>query len=482
MTMARDRITDLLAIAAMPGLEGLAAAIAQQTGHDEEDVLRHLLFSAWQWTTGSRNELTEMLSHSFLWDAIRHSADRVGRTLPRRPPTHNTFRFFRDGADGLGAIAAEAFVPAMRDLIRSAGLLTERAARPHSPHRTNTIFGDGTVFKPASEVTYDPETKLFNGSRSENGNPRTVDRYYGKKDVLGRAGLPVCLIGVRGHHRFMRGVLSVDTYFDRDEGAAAMRLFEATMGAYGTGVHGFAYDLLMNGQQQQKVMRAGVVPIVGMPNAATDAPGLDVPASLQEVLGTRSQPKKRAVCQWFRSVEMYVGDRVCRHDLWALDGVIVACNDGELHPSWSTAPCTQARLEFVPDDNGGQRLIGWYRIPCRHAHPLVKVDHSGDRSGAKGSIKAFADWARPIELATRGDLCGFRQDVESTFSTAKRLLALDGRAGSFDFDQFLFDIVGFGLRVNAALWDVHVAQHTDNGARAYDEAMRKRRRQKHRPL
>jgi hypothetical protein len=466
MTIARDSLTDLLAIAAMPGLEQMSETIVADTDTTADAVMLHLVFCASQWTTGSRNELTSLLRHDFVWDQIRASANRVGRHLPRRAPTHDTFRHFRDRAgDAVGAVAAHAFTPAMATLVRDAGLLTERAPRWHAPHRTNTVFGDGTVFQPASDIQIDPTTGLATGSRSTTGNPRIVERFHGKReqDAAGRAGMPICLLGVRGDGRWQRAVLGLDMYFDRDEIGAGMRIFHAAKAVYGSTIHGFAYDRLMSGVHLQQVMRAGVVPIVDMPNAAPDDPGIAVPDILQEMLGTSSHPKHRAKCEYVRSVELPVGERTCRHHLFALDGAIVSCNDDDLEPSWSSPPLTQIDLRFRHNSVDGHQLIGVYRVPCPHAHPLVEIDHSGDRLNAKRERRSLADWIRPIDLDTRFTLRGYRQDVESTFSTGKRLLALDGRACSYDTDPFLFDVVGFGLWNNATLWDVYTAQHTEVG-------------------
>jgi len=468
----------------MPGLEDMATAMKPYTACSEDDILRHLLFVAWYWAFGSRNTLSAALDQGFLWREIRASAREVGRELPAHSPSQNTFSKFREKFPTVGSRAAAAFVPAMAPLVRAAGLLVPTDPRWHAPCRANTIVGDGTVFKAASDVMIDPVSGLANGSRSSTGRPRIAPRYHGKSDtdVMGRAGVPVAMIGVRDNARWQRAVVGVGTYFDRNECAAAMRLFDATLDVYGSGVHGFAYDKLMNGRQQQQVMRAGVVPMVNMPNAADGTPSLCVPDYLQEVLGSRAQPKTRAVCQYLRSVDVPVGSGVCRHHLFALDGALVATVDGEIDPTWSSTPCTQIGLRFETGTGRAQRLIGTYRVPCRHHHPLIEIEHSGDRTGSDGTAMALADWLRPIDISTRSVGHGLRQDIESTFSTSKRRMALDGRASSFTLDCFLFDVVGFGLWANSALWDVHVAQHTPNGQKGYLEIINKRLRAGHRPF
>lgn len=476
MTIARDSMTDLLALAAMPGLELIGEALASEVGCSADDALMCVWFIGAQWVTGSRNELTALLSHRCIWDEIRASAARVGRVFPLCAPTHNMLRHRLSGHNRVGAIVAAAFPMAMRELIRSAGLLADGPNRCHRPERVNTVFGDGTVFKPASDVEIDPDTRLAVGSRSKTGNPRLVDRFHGKsgQDSVGRSGFPVCVLGVRGDSRHQRGILAVDTYFDRDEVGAALRLLGPVKKVFGGGVHALAYDKLMSGIHLQQVMQMGIVPIVDMPNASNN--GLAVPDYLQDALGSRSQPKRLAVCEYLTTVEAPTGATSCRHHLWALDGTIVCCADDELAPSWSSPPCTQVSLEFVQGPGGTQRLIGRYQIPCRRAHPLFEFDHSGDRPGARGSTKAVADWVRPLDLLTRHELRGFRQDIESTFSTSKRLAALDGRAFSYTTDPFLFDMVGFALLTNSTLWDVHVAQHTDNGRRLAQAAANKKLR------
>jgi hypothetical protein len=267
-------------------------------------------------------------------------------------------------------------------------------------------------------------------------------------------------------------VLAVSLFTDRNEIGAAMDLFDTVHAVYGQGVHGFVYDKLMAGVHMQHVMRRGVVPIVDMPNASTNG-HLAVPTDLREVLGSRCQPKEKAVLQYIETIQHHTGNGVCRHNIWALDGMLVTCSQDELQPGWDSPVLEQTSMWFEPSDQG-EALMARYRVPCRRGFPVDYVfDHSGARTGSRRTTCAMADWVRPLPRDVHRDIAGARSDVESTFATAKRQLDGVGRAHSLHRDHFLLDMVGFALCTNAALWDTHVSRHTDHAKHAARAAARR---------
>ncbi len=467
MTRGRDPLTELQAIAAMPGLEPIAEAIGGECGMPAERIVPLLVYTAMQFSLASRDQLTSFLAHKPIWDEARKAAEAAGRELPAKSPTHDMLRHLRDRLPRIGAVAAQAFVPAMRELVIGAGLLVPSQNRCHRPARANTVYGDGSVFKPHSAVTVDPETGVAERSRSKTGRPRVGELFLGKHGTSGYQdpGLPICVLGVHGGPGHGRAVLAVSLFTDRNEIGSAMGLFEQVHAIYGSGVHGFVYDKLMSGCHMQQVMHCGVVPIVDMPNAAT-SDHLAVPADLQVLLGSRAQPKERAVLQYIETVEHHTGRGVCRHSIWALDGGLITSATDDPRPSWDSPVLEQSGSWFEPGP-GGQALMARYRVPCRDSHHFEYVfDHSGNRGGARGTALAVADWVRPIPRDVHSELSGARSDVESVFATAKRKMDGVGRAHSLRSDHFLLDMIGFALGTNAVLWDVHVGRYTNHARRA----------------
>ena len=118
---------DLEAIAAMPGLEAVAEAIAVADTAKRASSRNYLAITiliAARWAFGgSMNQLTTALRTSSLWDRCRESAARVGRQLPADPPTEGQFRHLRDRTPGLGRVAATALTPIAVELTQQLGLL-----------------------------------------------------------------------------------------------------------------------------------------------------------------------------------------------------------------------------------------------------------------------------------------------------------------------------------------------------------------------
>lgn len=483
MTIGRNMISDLEAIAAMPGLEEISEAMAPYcTGNDATSML---IFVAGQWTCGSRNELTSLFTSTATWELLRKSAARVGRHLPERPPTQDQLRHFRDRADRahdasdpIGREVAMAMTSAMQSLVRSVGLLTPSTPDDLArPARGNILYGDGTVFAPLSDVTVNKSTGEVTGSRSAGGHrPRVAERFHGKSgtDERGSAGLPIALVGVHGDQKWQRCVTGVDMYFDRRETAASMGLFERSLAAYGTGIHAFIYDKLLSGKDVREVMHAGVLPLVEMPNAKQNEPHIIVPDHLRHTLGSKSQPKDRLTCRHLETITHTVGTKVCAHTIWAVDGGLRVCRPDELNPNIDSMIPVQQSLTFGTNPDGERSLIGVYEIPCELGSAFYEIDHASQRIGSGKQLYALADWLRPVHIQLEArHLRGYRQDVESTFRTAKAALALLGRASSLRPDHFLLDAVGCALWINATAWDVHTSQHTLNGQRCAEHLARK---------
>lgn len=472
----------LEAIAAMPNLEMFAEALEPYSGR--ADSLSMAVYLAGQWGWPSRNQLSSVLSTSCdLWEKVRTSAARVGRELGTRPPTHDQLRHLRDRApEDLGAQLARLIPAATAPIAEQVGLVQPAPlTSPHRINRTNLVYGDGSVFKALSEVWVDRATGEVVGSRHTGvRGPRIAERYFGKPDdPKGLAGLPITILGAHGGLQRQRLVLGLAMYFDRNEVGSAMDLFHQVREIYGTGVHGLIYDRLMSGTHMREIMKAGVVPVVDMKNAPHNAPHVVLPDALRWLCGTGSSPRDRAVVQNLGAVSHYGGTGLCTHDLWALDGAIVTCEPWE-SPGVDATVVEQTSMWHEPDPEGGWRLMGRYRVPCRHGSFTHIVELSGQRaSKSKDKDKEFslADWVHPIDITAHlHNMRGLRSDAESVFRTFKGQLPLFGRASSLVPDHYLLDAVGGALWINATAWDVHGTPHTTCGKRLARTIERRQRR------
>ena len=471
MTAARNPISDLKAIAAMPGLEELAEVIAPFTGGGKTNPTSILIYTAGQWALGSRSKLTSTLRFETVWPQIQATAKLVGRTLPDNPPTHDQLRHVRDRADGhLGRLLSDALPAAMAPLVRSIGLLPENTKpRFDRPERRNTIYSDGTDFKPLSEVLLDPVTGELHGSRSTGrGTARIAPRHVTPGGTDGGAQIVVSLVGVHGPLQLQRATLAVGITPTHREMECSMELFERVHDAYGSSVHAFNYDTLITGSELQRVMRRGVMPIADMRNAQTTGEFVILPEELRTLCGRTGKPKVRAKIYRLPVARHWIGATDCVHHPWSLDGAVVLCGPEELRPSIDSIAVDTVGHDFVPDASGlTQRLLTTYRIPCRHGSFLYPLDLSGNtvRIGrAKGDYIALAEYVRPISITGDHALVrGSRSDVESTNKTLKSQCAQFGRAMSLSHDDFLSDLVGGALWINATSWDVHAGRVTDCG-------------------
>ncbi|MDZ7732973.1 MAG: hypothetical protein U5R31_07515 [Acidimicrobiia bacterium] len=248
MAIGRNPESDIMAIAAMPGLEKLAAALAPET--DREDAMSILVYTRRGYAVGSGNKVTSLFRTTDRWDDAVASAVRVERTLPAKAPTQDKLRHCRDRTPDMGRRLADAFPAAMAPLVRAAGMLpADTPPTLHRPNRANVVYGDGSVLRPLSDVDVDRNTGEILGSRAKiGGKSRRAETHVGKNG--GDAGRGVPFTPPRrgsGGIEHQRVVLGVDLNTDCDEVGSALGLFDRAVDIYGQAIHGFVYDLLFSG-------------------------------------------------------------------------------------------------------------------------------------------------------------------------------------------------------------------------------------------
>jgi hypothetical protein len=481
--MDRNPISDLEAVAAMPGLEQLADVVARHVIRGKgsaTDPMSILILLAGRWAFGSANTFDSAVQTTPLWEQLRTSAARVGRSLPERPPTFSQLCHLRKAADdGLMASLSVEFTKASVALAKEVGLLDpSNSPRWDRPAPSTVIYGDGSVFKPLSDVTFDEDGNV-QGSRAKE-NPRVGPHFKGKHGNEMLMGLPITAVGVHGRKRWQRMILALDLFEDRNEIGSSMRLFERVISLANGGVTHVVYDRLASGTHLRQLMKWGVLPVVAMVEASATQSHLKLPYDLQRTgyrsAGTREKrkgkgarrrsedkvaPKERLVLKRWQLVEHEAPVGACYHELWALDGTVVSVLPGA-EPTLDATHVACTHIEWRHDDDGFHP-IGSLLVPCPQGSFLVDIDYAADRLDAKGkkSSLSLADVIRPLPeiLAESNRIEGFRSDVESVFSWLKALLPRN-RAGSLTASNFFLDAIGAGLLCNAIAWDVHAAQHT----------------------
>lgn len=483
--MARNPISDLEAVVAMPGLEALATVIEQHRkprSGSTADPLSLLIFLIGRWVFGSAEALESAFKYTDLWTGtLRESAARVGRYLPEEPPTYDQLRHLRDALnyDVYEEKSRELTVQATM-LAKSIGLLdANEHTRIHAPSATSVIYADGTVFSSPSSVTTGPDG-VAQGTRAKDpANARVAERHVGKSGDTSIGGVPITLVGVHGREELKGVILGVSLYADRDEIGSSMRLLDAVITESRGGVSHVIYDRLMSGKHiRELISNNRVIPVVAMTSASTAERHVVIPAEIQRTgysskgytkSGEKRGPKERAQLYYLESVEHDAPHGVCAHDLWALDGSVVSVPAG--HEVTVEATWVECRhYEWRDYDSGRHALIGHHRVPCRFGDQWVSIDFTIGRGGER----ALADKLRPIPEAAphAGHLEGLRSAVESQFAWLKNRLPYR-RASSLGQQHFFLDVIGGALLCNALAWDTHGSQHT---ACAQDGAKKRRRK------
>lgn len=481
--MDRNPFSDLEAVAAMPGLEELADVFSDflpDGRGSRAEWVSMLVFLAGRWAIGSANTCSSTFMATPVWDYLRESAARVGRELSVAPPTFDKLRHLREATgEGFADALAEAVAGVAVPLAQSMGLLDPAVSSPwHRPAPGRVIYGDGTVFTALSDVSVDHNGEV-QGSRAVR-SPRLAHRFEGKGGPREQTGLPIAMVGCHGRQRWQRVILGLQLFRDANEIGASLGLFDQIIAQAGGGVSHVVYDRLMSGSHIRRLMKTGVLPVVAMPEAAKNHAHVNLPVELQRAgyssAGVREKrkgkgarrrsadktaPKARLKIHQLQLVTHQVGSRACVHELWAMDGAVVAVIPGD-QPSINATyvECVDLRWEHRID---GWHPIGRLRVPCSAGALDVEIDFAADRKGRNQRKEPFAlaDWVRPVNESTpySDRVEGLRSDSESVFSWLKAMLPRE-RASSLNPNHFLLDLVGAVLLNNAVAWDVHVAQHT----------------------
>lgn len=473
--LSRNPISDMEAIAAMPGLEVMADVLASHdpsTRVTKSHPISLAIFLASRWAWEADVSTDSVLRSTAVWQGIRDSAAHVGRTLPLDPPTQDQWRHYRKRAlPGYADALANALTEPALTIGRSIGMYDPTSSVNWArPERENSIYGDGSTFRPLSDVRF-IDGELV-GSRAKH-SPRVATTFVGKKGDRGKntnLGLPIALVGGHGGRRYQRVVLGLRHYQDADEVGAALALFKHVVDMAGGGVHAAHYDMLMSGVHRRRIQRLGLVPIVEMNQPSSDTTRLPLPPELYRSRGknpTTGKTRMKTAVKIHRiGVAVHETHRgTCGHDIHAIDGALVAVPSGR-RLTLDAALLNRISVDQIQDEHG-YAFLARYRMPCRDGAFEWEFDHNAERPGRRSGRTGEAPAAEYVSLIPEADphfdlIKGRRSDVESTFATLK--LRLDhARASKLCPEAFLADVVGGAMWINAIAWDVHAAQHTTLG-------------------
>lgn len=491
-----DPISATLAIAAMPGLDEMAAHIDEHVParrRSRRDTRSILVLAGAARAFRSQEQAANALRDGGLWERTVASAAAFGRQLPLEPPSPDQLdRWLRNDGHGLAAAAEQAFNHAAVELAHELGLL-----RPDDDFRYDTLdrahhlTADGTVVKPLSTITADNALDRSRASDPATG-ARICDLYVGKPrkdehDPDNRPlGLPFTVLSTHAGPRHLRVIFGFELYQDGNETGASMRLFDRVLPQFDGGAHTLHYDRLLQDTSLHEIARRhGVLPLVEMHSAPQGArmgvrPG-ERDGRFRRGRYQQHTAKPRLRGTHFGQYRHDIDGHPCSHRLFSLDGQLVCGVIDDRRPTTDMPAAGLIDLRRERRDHGWSWLAR-YSLPCPHADDAsFEVDLAqqpapdiagGYRDMGNTDLQALERLAfgriRPINERHNvfWDAAGRRSDSESTIATIKRTLP-HGRASRLHLHHFHLDLIGAGLWSNAKAWDVHLAQHTEAARHEY---------------
>ncbi len=309
------------------------------------------------------------------------------------------------------------------------------------PHRTRTIYGDGTIVRPIYKRTPDNA----NGSARVDADAAVHHRHDGKI-----RGNNLVTINVRNDAPHQRVVLAVGRVDEPGrEAATAVSLIQRVHAVAGPGIQAVVYDGAFRGTHHETLMSTlggVVINKVHSARAATDTTDRVV---RKLPIGVWSHPRPGGTCS---------------HTIAAVDGALVEIDHDEQGDLITVQTARRRQIKRARRADGKYHFTLVSTIACDHGEIELLVSPHAQRPG---------DHSRPdqLRLIPVGDddfaaLYGLRNDSESLNSNFKRTLLVD-RATSLGWQRQLIDLLGFGVLTNGLALHHHAAaQQPRQGLRA----------------
>jgi hypothetical protein len=399
----------------------------------------------------SHNRLDGEL-RSGLWDQLQANAVTAGLDDPGPEPfLYPQLAYWRDQVmrdpqrrDDLLAAFTDAAIHHARQL----GLLLPNGPGSLThPHPSRTIYGDGTVVRPAyrrprTTTVTDPDTGQEQIAFVHPSTGELLEQPAGRHDpsaatyhrwdgpIHGNNFVAVHARGDQPGQRVVLGIARVDA--PGREADTAIDLIEAICNAAGPGITAAVYDGAFRGIHLDRLMRRCGLVVINKVHAATRNDSGT--AARRRPLGNYSHPKNKR--------------GTCTHSLHIDNGTIIDVALADDGTPVTTATAVRRQIKRFRRADGSYRFSLGVDVPCRHGDLRLWLSpHSTDAD------PALADHLRllPPDDPDFARLYGLRNDSESFNSQYKRTLLVD-RATSVGWERQLFDVLTFAILENSRAW------------------------------
>lgn len=455
-----------------------------------------------------------------VWAQCRGSYRAMtGDELTELPPSRDAVVHFMERLAASPQVLAavhERFIATSVGMARALGNLTA-GTEPDwaAPVETHTIYGDGTVVKPFSDVRQlqDPITGelVTVGSRARN-RPRLVKpEWLSQVQLDGKSGRGINHVAIHTRTRHGRIVLAVGQAFGA-ESTTALELIDRVAAVAGDGVHTLVYDRAVTGWHVDYLMARHRIQTIGkaVGRAVTSVDDEDIKQETLAVSdglrdavkrlaaehGIEFKPEIAPVLQphvlrrlvqdggpmpvgtscypttssmdVIRGKYFWLPDAVhdtpsgpCRHRLAVDDGALYTIGADPEH-GWAVKTGQATCVSSIPHRTAGRWTVtNTWAVPC----PAGAFEHTtvwrppATRGPAKGSTHTgMASAMRELRPLSRADgprfqaVFGRRNDSESFNNWTKRTLSYKGRAASLRPLRQDLDFLAAAILNNSATW------------------------------
>lgn len=393
-----------------------------------------LLYGALMSVYRSANRTDLELGAPGVWDRVRILADARDLATGASPPTRDQYRYLRDlVAEDQKRLedAKQAFRIGASETAVSLGLLVPARRKSWTtPELDDLLYGDGTVVPPlyrsGTGRRRDPTTGMEVDCRHD-PDARTYTTGGGKRAY----GLEYVTVLARGREPNQRIVLDYEWVPRQGREAGVLVSCLKRLGPLLPGAVGVIYDGALRGTHIERIQRGlGWLVICPVTAARVDPNGGRVERSV-----------------YFDTISHVISKKECRHELYCVGGRLV---ETDVDETGAPVVVGEPILDSIERrGTGPYRIYGVFTIKCPSRDLSVRLPAWQQAKDTKRGFSR-AEHLRLIPPGSRNYLRIYprRADAESSNRDLKRTL-VDGRAHSLGHVRQEFDLLGWGLMVNA---------------------------------
>lgn len=261
-TTKRDHRDEIEQVFRFPGLSNLGEAL-QDADHQRNpsgrpsthEIQAMLTTTACSFVTGSRASALTMLHDPPVWESCRGIYyDMTGVVLPDTAPMRNHLDHFRrwvtTNPRAMDALKTSFTTASVKQAQLLGNLLDDTEPDWSQSDERHTIFGDGTILKPFSDVVAfpDPITGQLraHGSRASSVESARIQWETRRPGVDEKAQTGINFVSVQTQTEHGRIVLGIDSTL-KGELPTALDVIDRVVAAAGMGVHTVVYDMAVTG-------------------------------------------------------------------------------------------------------------------------------------------------------------------------------------------------------------------------------------------